>query len=210
MLNFLREWGVFFLIIILVSLSRLFIWFPVTVDGHSMDPTLASGQQLFVVKTAKIQRFDIVVANESENGQVKQIVKRVIGMPGDTITYQNDTLYINGKKTKEPYLAAYIKAFKKDKLQSTYSYNADFQTRATNSESFTTSVTASGEPDSSNFTITVPKGQYLLLGDNRIVSKDSREVGTFKRSAIVGEAKFRFWPIWPFEVGPLSALSFAN
>ena len=204
MLKFLREWGLFFLLIILFGLSRLFVWFPVTVDGHSMDPTLSSGQQLFVVKTASIDRFDIVVANESEDGQTKQIVKRVIGMPGDTITYQDDTLYVNGKKTNETYLNAYIAAFKKDKLQSTYSYNADFQSRAQNSDNFTTSVTTSGQPDSGNFTITVPKDQYLLLGDNRIVSKDSREVGTFSRSAIVGEAKFRFWPI--SNIGPLTAL----
>ena len=204
MLKFLREWGLFFLIILLFGLSRLFIWFPVTVDGHSMDPTLSSGQQLFVVKTASIDRFDIVVANETENGQTKQIVKRVIGMPGDTITYQNDTLYVNGEETSETYLNAYIAAFKQDKLQSTYSYNSNFQSRAQSSDNFTTSVTTSGQPDSGNFTITVPEGQYLLLGDNRIVSKDSREVGTFSRSAIVGEAKFRFWPI--SNIGPLTAL----
>ncbi len=193
--KFIKEWFFIIIIFLAVLLSRLFIWDPLTVDGHSMDPTLASGQHVIVIKTAPINRFDIVVANETEDGVTKQIIKRVIGMPGDQITYQNDTLYVNGKETSEPYLSDYIKAYQKDRLQNTYSYNQSFQERALNSDAFTTSVTSSGEPDSADFSITVPKGQYLLLGDNRIVSKDSREVGTFKRSAIVGEAKFRFWPL---------------
>lgn len=45
------------------------------------------------------------------------------------------------------------------------------------------------------FSVTVPEGKYFLLGDNRIVSKDSREVGYFDKSALVGEVKFRFWPL---------------
>ena len=40
-----------------------------------------------------------------------------------------------------------------------------------------------------------PEGQYLLLGDDRLVSSDSRHVGTFKAKDIIGEAKFRFWPL---------------
>lgn len=62
-------------------------------------------------------RFDIVVAKETdENGNEKRIVKRVIGLPGDTIKYENDQLYINGKKTDEPYLKEYISKFKKDQI----------------------------------------------------------------------------------------------
>ena len=84
-----------------------------------MDPTLADGEILFVVKHLPIDRFDIVVAHEEDGN--KDIVKRVIGMPGDTIRYENDKLYINDKETDEPYLADYIKRFNDDKLQSTYS-----------------------------------------------------------------------------------------
>ena len=72
-----------------------------------MDPTLADGEILFVVKHLPIDRFDIVVAHEEDGN--KDIVKRVIGMPGDTIRYENDKLYINDKETDEPYLADYIK-----------------------------------------------------------------------------------------------------
>lgn len=190
MKQFIKEWGLFLLTMSAILLSSIFVWFNVTVDGHSMDPTLADGEKLFVVRVSKIDRFDIVVADETDkNGESKKIVKRVIGMPGDTITYDNDTLYVNGQKTEEPYLDEYRKLFAKDKLQSTYSYSKLFQQLAEQSPSFTADRTGS-----SSFTVTVPEGQYYLLGDDRIVSKDSRAVGTFKKEAIIGEIKFRFWP----------------
>ncbi|MCC9868862.1 signal peptidase I [Streptococcus agalactiae] len=193
MKEFIKEWGVFILILSLFLLSRIFLWQFVKVDGHSMDPTLADKEQLVVLKQTKINRFDIVVANEEEGGQKKKIVKRVIGMPGDVIKYKNDTLTINNKKTEEPYLKEYTKLFKKDKLQEKYSYNPLFQALAQSSTAFTTDSNGSSE-----FTTVVPKGHYYLVGDDRIVSKDSRAVGPFKKSTIVGEVKFRFWPIRRF------------
>lgn len=193
MKEFIKEWGVFILILSLFLLSRIFLWQFVKVDGHSMDPTLADKEQLVVLKQTKINRFDIVVANEEEGGQKKKIVKRVIGMPGDVIKYKNDTLTINNKKTEEPYLKEYTKLFKKDKLQEKYSYNPLFQDLAQSSTAFTTDSNGSSE-----FTTVVPKGHYYLVGDDRIISKDSRAVGSFKKSTIVGEVKFRFWPIRRF------------
>ena len=193
MKEFIKEWGVFILILSLFLLSRIFLWQFVKVDGHSMDPTLADKEQLVVLKQTKINRFDIVVANEEEGGQKKKIVKRVIGMPGDVIKYKNDTLTINNKKTEEPYLKEYTKLFKKDKLQEKYLYTPLFQDLAQSSTAFTTDSNGSSE-----FTTVVPKGHYYLVGDDRIVSKDSRAVGPFKKSTIVGEVKFRFWPIRRF------------
>ena len=111
-------------------------------------------------------------------------------MPGDTITYENDMLSINGKKVNETYLKQYKDKFAKDKLQKTYAYNQYFQELASQSTAFTTD-----EQGNASFTIKVPKGRYLLLGDDRIVSKDSRHVGTFAKNKIVGEVKFRFWPL---------------
>lgn len=166
-------------LLILFGLSRLFLWQAVKVDGHSMDPTLAHGERLIVFNQARIDRFDIVVAQEEENGQKKEIVKRVIGLPGDTISYNDDTLYINGKKTVEPYLAEYLKQFKNDKLQKTYAYNTLFQQLAETSDAFTTN--SEGQ---TRFEMSVPKGEYLLLGDDRIVSRDSREVGSFKKKTL--------------------------
>ena len=184
-MKFLKEWGPFILFVLVLGLSRLFLWQPVKVDGHSMDPTLADGERLIVLDHTKINRFDIVVAKETEDGQTKEIVKRVIGMPGDTITYNDDTLYINGKEVDE-----YKQAFDDDQLQDIYAYNSLFQELAEKADAFTTDSDGNTE-----FTVKVPKGEYYLMGDDRIVSKDSREVGTFPKSSIVGEVKFRFWPL---------------
>ncbi len=189
-MKFLKEWGPFILFVLVLGLSRLFLWQPVKVDGHSMDPTLADGERLIVLDHTKINRFDIVVAKKTEDGQTKEIVKRVIGMPGDTITYNDDTLYINGKEVDEKYLDEYKQAFDDDQLQDIYAYNSLFQELAEKADAFTTDSDGNTE-----FTVKVPKGEYYLMGDDRIVSKDSREVGTFPKSSIVGEVKFRFWPL---------------
>ena len=164
-LIFLREWGLFILFITFFLLTRLFLWLPVQVDGHSMDPTLANNQRVIVLKHTSIERFDIVVAKEVEDGKTK-------------------------------YLKEFQTAFAKDKLQKEYAYNDDksksgyFQQLAKDAKAFTTNADGN-----TTFSVTVPEGKYFLLGDNRIVSKDSRVVGYFDKSALVGEVKFRFWPL---------------
>ena len=196
--SFLKEWALFGLIIGGIILSRIYLWTPVRVDGHSMDPTLADSEYLLVINKLPIDRFDIVVASETENGKTKEIVKRVIGLPGETIEYKNDVLYINGKETDEPYLKDYIQKFKEDKLQSTYSgkgfeENGElFRQMAQIAEAFT--VDRDG---SATFTKKLLDDEYLLLGDDRIVSKDSRQVGAFKKEQIKGEAVLRLWPLLP-------------
>lgn len=198
--SFLKEWALFGLIIGGIILSRIYLWTPVRVDGHSMDPTLADSEYLLVINKLPIDRFDIVVASETENGKTKEIVKRVIGLPGETIEYKNDVLYINGKETDEPYLKDYIQKFKEDKLQSTYSgkgfeENGElFRQMAQIAEAFTVD-----KDGSSTFTKKLLDDEYLLLGDDRIVSKDSRQVGAFKKEQIKGEAVLRLWPLLPFQ-----------
>ena len=198
--SFLKEWALFGLIIGGIILSRIYLWTPVRVDGHSMDPTLADSEYLLVINKLPIGRFDIVVASETENGKTKEIVKRVIGLPGDTIEYKNDVLYINGKETDEPYLKDYIQKFKEDKLQSTYSgkgfeENGElFRQMAQIAEAFTVD-----KDGSATFTKKLLDDEYLLLGDDRIVSKDSRQVGAFKKDQIKGEAVLRLWPLLPFQ-----------
>ena len=198
--SFLKEWALFGLIIGGIILSRIYLWTPVRVDGHSMDPTLADSEYLLVINKLPIDRFDIVVASETDNGKTKEIVKRVIGLPGDTIEYKNDVLYINGKETDEPYLKEYIQKFKEDKLQSTYSgkgfeENGElFRQMAQIAEAFTVD-----KDGSATFTKKLLDDEYLLLGDDRIVSKDSRQVGAFKKDQIKGEAVLRLWPLLPFQ-----------
>lgn len=198
--SFLKEWALFGLIIGGIILSRIYLWTPVRVDGHSMDPTLADSEYLLVINKLPIDRFDIVVASETDNGKTKEIVKRVIGLPGETIEYKNDVLYINGKETDEPYLKEYIQKFKEDKLQSTYSgkgfeENGELiRQMAQIAEAFTVD-----KDGSATFTKKLLDDEYLLLGDDRIVSKDSRQVGAFKKEQIKGEAVLRLWPLLPFQ-----------
>lgn len=187
MKNIIKEWGGFTLFMTLLIVSRLFVWSNVKVDGHSMDPTLAHNDRLFVLSVTPIDRFDIVVA---KNPDGDRIVKRVIGLPGDTLEYSNDSLKINGQTVDEPFLDAYEAAFKEDKLQKTYAYDAFFQSLAQQATAFT--MDQNGQ---ASFTLTVPEGQYYLLGDDRLVSKDSRQTGGFDQEDILGEVVFRFWPV---------------
>lgn len=190
MKHFLKEWGLFSLFITVILLSRIFVWSLVSVEGHSMDPTLHDKDMLVMLKLGSVDRFDIVVAAETdENGKEKQIVKRLVGMPGDTLHYENDTLYINGQEVKEEYLEEYKAAFAQDKLQATYAYNSAFQGIAQNASAFT--LDAQGNP---TFTVEIPEGQYYLLGDDRLVSLDSRKVGTFRKSSIKGKIISRVYP----------------
>lgn len=90
-------------IILVVVLIRIFLIDPVRVDGPSMNTTLKNGEIMIlnkiVYKRGNIKRFDIVVVDQGD----KYIIKRVIGLPGETIEYKNNELYINGEKVKDPY-----------------------------------------------------------------------------------------------------------
>lgn len=181
---------------IIIALGMLLIFNSVfkinVVSGHSMDPTLKDGTYLVSNKLSGLNRFDIVVAQElDENDKPYGVVKRVIGLPGDVIEYDNDVLKINGQVYDEPYLDDYISKFKSGELEEVYKYDERLSGRAKYSLSFTTQENDSGTGlpnlDISKFKVTVPDEGYYLIGDNRLVSKDSRQVGAFPRSNIVGK-----------------------
>ena len=182
MLKFLREWGSLILIILLILLVRIFVFEPVTVKGHSMDPTLADGQKLIVSKVFQPERFDIITTVEP-NDSSKVAVKRLIGLPGDTIEYKNDQLYINGKAYNEPYLKDFKAKFAKDRLQEEYRYSTQYQQTAEVVSNFTL-----------DFSVKVPTGKYFVMGDNRLVSMDSREFGFITKKLMRGEVVLRYFP----------------
>lgn len=90
-------------IVVVVVLIRTFIVTPVVVSGDSMVPSLKDGQLLLLNKLSykfkEIERFDVVVIKVGKN----EIIKRVIGLPGETVEYKNNNLYINGELIETEY-----------------------------------------------------------------------------------------------------------
>lgn len=103
-------------IILAIILIRTFIVTPVRVNGTSMYSTLKDGEIMILNKINywfnDIKRFDIVVV-ETENNK---IIKRVIGLPGETLKYEDNILYIDGQEVKEPYLKEKTEDFNISKL----------------------------------------------------------------------------------------------
>lgn len=176
-----------FVIVIVASSTKIN-----SVSGHSMDPTLRDGGFVITNTLMPIKRFDIVTAKERDSDfKEYKIVKRVIGMPGDLIEYKSDKLYVNGVKTTETYLSRYLGEFAYDKLQSVYADSFEYQYSAKKAKSFTSQSVdlETGAKNARNdyFRVRVPEDSYFLVGDNRIVSKDSRQIGFISSSNIIGK-----------------------
>lgn len=95
----LKELVPYVVIVIVVVLIRTFIATPIKVNGSSMYNTLKGNEICILFKLGKIDRFDIIVT-EYEN---EKLIKRVIGMPGETIEVENGFIYINDKRIKDDY-----------------------------------------------------------------------------------------------------------
>ena len=93
----------YIILILAVVLIRTFLFTPIKVNGMSMTPTLNHKDTMILnkigMKINDIKRFQIVVIKTSDS----YLIKRVIGLPGETIEYKDEKLYINGKKIKDPY-----------------------------------------------------------------------------------------------------------
>ena len=166
--------------VVLVVAIRTFIFTPIGVNGESMMPTYEHGDKVMVNKLSdsveKIDRQDVIVF-EAPTGE--NFIKRVIGLPGDTIAYENDVLYINGEAVEEPYLQAY-------KQQSTQSLPLTYDF---------TLQDVTGET-------TVPDDVLFVLGDNRQRSDDSRNplVGFVPIENVLGKTTIRYYPLNSFGI----------
>ena len=161
MKKFIKELIPYVVIVIVVVLIRSFLVTPVIVSGDSMVPTLKNKQLLLLnkinYKLDDIERFDIVVIKIDN----KEIIKRVIGLPGENILYRSNTLYIDGHELANDY---------------------DFDT-----EDFSLKTICNCER--------IPEDKYLVLGDNRAVSADSRIIGLIDKKDIEGNVNISLWPI---------------
>ena len=108
----------------------------------------------------KYKRYDIVVIKENN----ERIIKRIIGMPGESVKIVEGVIYINGEAIEDKYASSYTGDFSLDK------FDLDV----------------------------IPEDSYFVLGDNRIVSKDSRLLGPINKKKIQGKAIYRIWPFNKF------------
>lgn len=93
----------YIIIILVVLIIRLFVATPVRVVGSSMDNTLKEGEILILEKfDKKFERFDIVVIKEKN----ERIIKRIIGLPGESIKIIDGVIYINGEALDDPYASS--------------------------------------------------------------------------------------------------------
>lgn len=143
----------YIVIVVVVVLIRTFIITPVRVDGDSMKNTLKNGDILLLYKLSSINRFDIIVLDEEKDNE--KIIKRVIGMPGETVAIKNGKIYINDKVIDDEYA---------------YGETSDYNK------------------------VTLKDDEYFILGDNRLISKDSRYFGPIKDNEIKGKIIFRLFP----------------
>lgn len=163
----------FLVISILFFIVHRFFFTPVMVDGDSMEPTLSDGEYLILNKFSDVERFDIVVFPPPDKEETKYI-KRVIGMPGETVEYREDVLYVNNEPIEEEFLID----IPEEEL--TFYSSGNFSL-----------LTLLGEE-------VVPEGHYFVLGDNRLNSRDSRSFGFVEDDSILGKVSLRYWPFEKF------------
>ena len=164
--------------LLLALLIKQFAFQFVRVDGPSMQPNLQNNERVVCLKQAKIHRGSVVVFDA--NGVDPQVsvkteyVKRVIGLPGDTVEAKNGNLYVNGKKVDQSYIS------KSERSSGTGTWTLH-------------SISQENSWVLHNGAYKVPKGEYFVLGDHRSVSNDSRYWGFVPKSKIVGVVKVGFW-----------------
>lgn len=153
----------YLVIILVVVLIRVFVFDPVKVDGPSMDTTLSTGEIMilnkFKYRKSDIQRYDIVVIKIDN----KKIIKRVIGLPNETIYIKDNKVYANDVELDNSFASTKTEDFELSEIG----------------------------------LVKVPGDSYFVLGDNRMISLDSRytEVGTIKKNQILGKASIIIWPL---------------
>lgn len=168
MINFLKRVLDSLEFYIFAGITFIIIWYfilsPRAIDGVSMFPYLQDKSLILVYKLQYVsknpERGDVVVFKHSET---QDYIKRVIGLPGETVTVRGGKVYINGTLLNESYLDETVVT----------------QPEATIRE---------GVP------YKVPTNQYVLLGDNRQNSTDSREFGAVAKEFIEGRAVTVWFP----------------
>lgn len=174
------EWTVLVVAAVLIAIVvRTYVFQVFYIPSESMVPTLEINDRVLVSKLSyeigDPARGDIVVfeaPKEAETGDIKDLVKRVVGLPGETIEGRNGRIYIDGRLLDETYLPEGITS-------------KDFN-RCTVEQ---VGASCPGEG------FHVPPNSYFMLGDNRLSSRDSTVFGPITRESMVGKMFLVIWPL---------------
>ncbi|HEY1443459.1 MAG TPA: signal peptidase I [Acidimicrobiales bacterium] len=170
--------GVVAVALVVALLLRTYVIATYSIPSGSMEPTLQVGDRIVVNKLSYhlhgIDRSDIIVFSTPPNEDcagppVADLVKRVIGLPGETIALSGGNVVLDGRVLREPWLPA--------------------------SERGRTYPGPSPAPYSLHHPFRIPEGDVYVMGDNRTLSCDSRYWGPIKKSTIVGKVDLRIWPL---------------
>lgn len=185
-LRFIKEWiipiGVTLVIVLLV---RTYLFTLVRVSGPSMMPNLQDKEFVILSKISKYKRGDVIVFDARQedprfNSNDKDYVKRIIGVPGDTVSYKNSNLYVNGKVVNQNYIGI------DERTQGTeMSFGSEWSLK-------TLSATDLWQKKDQHHT-KVPAGEYFVMGDHRSVSNDGRYFGFVDAKHVTGKVIVPFW-----------------
>lgn len=159
-------------------LIKAFLMQAFFIPSGSMQDTLDINDRVLVYKlsyaTGEAARGDIVVFDRpaQARGPIDEFIKRVIATPGETITFADGAVYIDGRRLEEPYVDG-----------------AD-----TASGAIPIDAEGCSNPPASD-TCTLAEGYYFMMGDNRRNSTDSRHFGPVHEDSIVGRAFLKVWPL---------------
>ncbi|WP_086349715.1 signal peptidase I [Candidatus Enterococcus clewellii] len=158
-----------FLFLIMIAVLSKFTFTTIKVDGYSMSEQVNDKDRLFINRLKTPKRFSLLVF-KNEKGE--QVVRRVIGLPGERLYYEEDQLFVNESYQTERYLEKAVSIANQGNMR----FTEDFTLKQLTGEN------------------SVPEDNYFVLGDNRQYSTDSRHFGFVDKKEIIGVVEFRFFP----------------
>jgi signal peptidase I len=186
----------FFPVLLIVLVLRSFLIEPFQIPTGSMIPTLEVGDFILVNKYAYGVRLPIIGTKlmdiaDPKRGEVmvfipphenKYYIKRVIGLPGDTVRYQESNLYINGELVEREFLESRLIETERGGI------SAELYNETIGEVEHITQLIPAFNRERNRTSWVIPNGFYFMMGDNRDNSSDSRVWGTVSEKDIVGKA----------------------
>ena len=209
------EWGKSLgLALVLFLVIRTFLLQSFYISSGSMEPTLLVGDVLMVNKAAYGARIPGTAArlpgwDEPSRGEIvifrpehdpeTDVVKRIVGVPGDTLEMRDRRLYVNGERQEERYVR-HREPSGRDETHPWMTWQYSALVASVNADSYTPSRDDWGP-------LVVPRDAYFVMGDNRERSLDSRFWGFLERRRIRGKVSFLYYSFEPRSMKPIPLLT---